>query len=331
VTGPRRSESLRRWGGAVVSLLAVSAVVVWATRQDAPRLPTDPDDLAGIAAAVALYGVATLARGWRWHRILTRLGASHRRLDAYALTTVGYMGNTVLPARGGEVLRTVLLAGRSRVGKAEVAGTILSERALDAVSLVVLFAALTWAGVAGTPLGQRPALLALAVLAAGGATAWAYLRARRRGRLATVAGRIRPLVRASRPLLGPFGLALLVLSLVIWLLEGTIFWLVADSLSLGVGPPDALFLVVLSAFSALIPAAPGYVGTFDTAVVFGLKAVGVAGGQAVAFLLLVRFVLFVPVTFVGLVLFLTRYSRLRRPARAPGPRVAAGVVGRDRP
>jgi uncharacterized protein (TIRG00374 family) len=153
------------------------------------------------------------------------------------------------------------------------------------------------------------------VLLAAGIAAWAFLRARRRGRLQGVAARLRPFLRAARPLLGRSGVVLLVISLVVWMCEGTIFWLVAQSLSLHLGVGDGLFLVVLSAFSALIPAAPGYVGTFDAAALFGLKALGVAGGQAIAFLLLVRFVLFVPITVVGLGFFVLRYSGLGRNRR----------------
>jgi uncharacterized membrane protein YbhN (UPF0104 family) len=322
----------RRWGGAVLSLLAVAAVVWWASRQDAPRLPTSPSALLDLAACVGLYAVATLIRGWRWHEILLKLGAGHRTSDAYALVTVGYMGNTVLPARGGEVLRTVLLAGRSDVGKTEVLGSIISERLLDAASLIILFAVLTWAGIAGSPLGQRPALIAVALLVGLLVAAWVLLQARRRGHLKALANRIRPLVRPSRPLLGRFGVLLLGVSLVVWLIEGMIFWLVAHSLALDVGYLDGVSLVVLTAVAALIPAAPGYVGTFDAAVIFGLKALGVAGGHAVSFALLVRFVLFVPITLVGLAVFTLRFGGLGRRRRVLGggaPAAARGSAARE--
>jgi uncharacterized membrane protein YbhN (UPF0104 family) len=320
-------HAARRWGGAVLSLLAVALVVWWAARQDAPTLPTSASALLDLAAGVGLYAVATLIRGWRWHEILRKLGAGHRTSDAYALITVGYMGNTVLPARGGEVLRTVLLAGRSDVGKTEVLGSIISERLLDAASLVILFAVLTWAGIAGSPLGQRPALIAVALLVALLVAAWMLLQARRRGKLKALADRIRPLVRPSRPLLGRFGVLLLAVSLVVWMIEGMIFWLVAQSLALDVGYLDGVSLVVLTAVAALIPAAPGYVGTFDAAVIFGLKALGVAGGHAVSFGLLVRFVLFVPITLVGLIIFAVRFGGLGRRRRVLGGAPAA-VRGR---
>ena len=45
---------------------------------------------------------------------------------------------------------------------------------------------------------------------------------------------------------------------------------------------------------------------------FGLHSLGVVGGQALAYAILVRFVLFVPITIVGLILLVTRYGGLRQ-------------------
>jgi uncharacterized membrane protein YbhN (UPF0104 family) len=251
-------------------------------------------------------------RGWRWHAILRHLGDSHRTSDAYTLITVGYMGNTVLPARGGEVLRTVLLSNRSDVSKTEALGSIISERLLDAASLVILFAVLTWAGIAGSPLGDWAAPIAVTVLVAGLLGAWAVLAARKRGRLKGLANKIRPLVRTAKPLLSLWGIRLLGVSVVVWGIEGLIFWLVSQALDLHISYLACVSLNVLTAVAALIPAAPGYVGTFDAAVIFGLKALGVAGGHAVTFALLVRFILFVPITLVGLVIFTWRFGGLGR-------------------
>jgi hypothetical protein len=116
---------------------------------------------------------------------------------------------------------------------------------------------------------------------------------------------------------GPTGALLAVATAVVWLLEAVVFVLVAESLGLGIDLLEALFVNVLASFFALVPAAPGYVGTFDAAVIFGLKALSITGGAAVGFALLVRFVLFVPITATGLLLMLTRYgglAQLRRRA-----------------
>ena len=74
---------------ALVSLVALAAVVWWASRQDSPHIPTDGDAIAWLVAAVGLYVLATCVRAERWHQILELTGVhasartatrSHRRL-----------------------------------------------------------------------------------------------------------------------------------------------------------------------------------------------------------------------------------------------------------
>ena len=321
---------LRAVVGAVISLGAVAACVLWALGQEAPRWPASAGDWLLLVLAVPLYGLATLARGWRWHEILRFARIRHERADAYGLVTVGYMGNNVLPARGGEVLRVFLLGERSDARRREVLGTILTERALDAAALVALFAVLTAFNVAGSPAGRAPAYIAAGVVVAGLAAMAVYLRLRIAGRMAGFADRVRPVVKASRVILTWGGAALGAATAAVWLSEAIIFWLVSESLDLGIAVPDAALVVVLASFFALIPAAPGYVGTFDAAVLFALRALDVPGNQAIGAALLFRLVIFVPVTVVGLVLMVARYgglrAALRRSARPGAPR-ASGPAG----
>lgn len=313
---PPRHHALRPYIGALLSLVAVVGVVYWASKQDAPRFPTAADDIALLAAAVGVYAIATALRMWRWHVILRIDGIEHKRADAYALVPVGYMGNNTLPARGGELLRVYLLGQRSSARKREILGSIVAERVLDAVVLVVLFAILTFAGVADAPTGRAPAAAAVAALILGAIGLVVYLRLRRAGKLQKFADTVRPLVRASRPLLGRTGAVLAATTALLWVFEACIFSLVADSLGLGINVLEGLFINVLASFFALIPAAPGYVGTFDAAMLFGLKALDIRGGTAVSFALLVRFILFVPITVVGGILLFTRFGGLGAIRRA---------------
>ena len=312
----RSTPSARTLAGIAVSALSLAAVVWWASKQEAPKFPTATADLALLVVAVFVYAGATVLRGWRWHVILRLDGIEHKPADAMALVCVGYMGNTVLPARGGEVLRVVLLGQRTTARKREILGSIVAERALDAVVLVSLFAMLTFVGVAGSPTGVLPAALATVGLAAGGLGLFLYLRMRRAGKLEGFAAKVRPFVKASRPLLGRTGVGLALVTAFVWLLEGVIFVLVAEALGLSISIVEGLFINVLASFFALVPAAPGYVGTFDAAVIFGLRALDISGGAAVAFAVLVRFILFLPITVVGLVLLLARYGGLAQLRRS---------------
>ncbi len=127
------------------------------------------------------------------------------------------------------------------------------------------------------------------------------------------------------------------LTVLVWLGEAGVWGSCAAALDLGASPLEALYLVALASMFALIPSGPGYAGTQDAAAVIGIKAIGGTSAQAVSYVLLVRFVLFVPVTAAGLLALVARYggiAGLRRATRAAGsdelavdgPGGAGGVV-----
>lgn len=302
---------------ALVSILALGGVVWWFSHQDMPALPAFEDAAGPLAAAVSLYLAATLLRGERWHRLVGR----GSRTDAYALTTVGYMGNNALPARAGDILKAMLTAQRSgppTLARRQAFGTLVAERLLDAVALAVLFAVVVLFG--DLPLGlsgTTAALLAGGLLLA--AAAVVVLAPRARGLLAA-------LLEPSRELLGARGAVLLGLSALLWLAEGAVYAVLGGVAGVPLSLSDGLYVMALANVAAMLPAAPGYIGTFDAAVVIGVRLSG-AGASAVAlpYVVLVRFVLFVPITLVGLVLLLARYGGLAT-ARAAVRGRAAGAA-----
>ena len=291
-----------------VSLVFLTAVVWWASRQDRPSLPETGYALSALLAAGGLYAGATAARAERWYRILRRSGVEARRGDAYGLTTVGYMANNVLPARSGDVIRALLLVPATGAGKRNAVGTVVAERVLDVAALALMFVAIAYGVLRGVPVpGALFAAVAVAALAlaAGALAAFAVRRGAllRRGR-----DFLRPLAGASRDLLSAHGAALLVLSLAIWTLEATVYLAVARAVGLDIGPLGAVYVVAFTNLFAMVPAAPGYLGTFDAAVVFAAKSLGNPGYLVVGYVLLLRFVLFVPITVVGLVVLIARYG-----------------------
>jgi len=308
----RISSQVQRRLSLAVSVIALAAVAWWVSQQDAPQFPSDARGYAWLGAAFGVYALALVARGWRWHRIMRLAEIPHDRADAYRLTLVGYMGNNVLPARGGEVLRIALLGARTTAKRRTILGSIIAERMLDAAVLAALFAVLTWVGVAHAPAGQWPAAVAAVGLALGGAGLASYIALRRRGYFERFNEKVRPVTRALKVFAHAEGLLLALLSAVIWCCEGTTLLLVGKSLGLDLQLLDSTLIIVLASLFAAIPAAPGYAGTFDAGLVLGLKAVGVVGGTAVGFILLARFVMFVPVTLAGLFVLVHNYGGFRR-------------------
>jgi glycosyltransferase 2 family protein len=321
VTPPtRRRRSHLSLLGAAVSVVALGAVVWWASKQQAPRLPHTSGQILALVGAIALYGVATLVRGERWQRLLRDEGAVPPRADTYALTAVGYMGNNVLPARAGDAIRVVLMAPPGRTSRRTVVGTLLAERILDVVVLVVLFVVVGY-GLLGTVGGGKVEIIAGAavVVLVGCAVGWRLVRRSERlhGLLAPIASATLGLRRAHHALL------LVGMTLVVWAVEAAVWISVGAAVGFHMGPLDGIYLVALASVFAMIPSGPAYAGTQDAAVAIGIKALGGTGGTAVAYLLMLRFVIVVPITLVGLILLVVRYGgikklRLARAAESPG-------------
>ena len=130
--------------GVAVSVATLAALLWWASKQEAPDLPTSGSHLAALAGAVGLYFVACALRGERWQVLLVENDARPRRIDSYALVAVGYLGNNVLPARAGDALRVVLLAPRAGTDARTVIGTLVAERLCDVLVLGLLFVGLAY-------------------------------------------------------------------------------------------------------------------------------------------------------------------------------------------
>jgi glycosyltransferase 2 family protein len=304
--------------GLVVSAVALGGVVWWASRQQAPQLPHTRTELLALAGAVALYALATLVRAVRWQRLLEDEGGHPPFADTGALTCVGYAVNNILPARAGDAVRAVLMAPVAGTSIRTVVGTLLAERILDVAVLVVIFVVVGYGllGEVGADkveivLGAGVALVALA------GAAWFVLRRNRRVMdfLAPVASATLGLRRAHH------GLRLLGLTLVIWGIETGVWMSTAAAIGFGMNPVEGLYIVALASVFSMIPSGPAYAGTQDAAAIVGIKALGATGAQAVAYIVMLRFVIVVPITLIGLVLVAVRYGGLRG-ARRLGMRAA---------
>ena len=306
---PRRGGSRLSWLGLAVSLLAVAGVVYWAVHQPKPDLPSTRSEILALLGAIALYGLATVVRSERWQRLLEDEGAVPARVDTYALTCVGYAGNNILPARAGDAIRAVLMAPRAGTSIRTVIGTLLAERLLDIAVLVVLFVVVGY-GLLGEVGGDKVEIILLAVAGLAIAAAVAYFAVRRNERLVAF---IAPMLSATLGLRrAHHGLLLLGLTLVIWGIEAGVWMSAAACVGFGMDPIEGLYIVALASVFSMIPSGPAYAGTQDAAAILGIKALGGTGAQAVAYIVMLRFIIVVPITLVGLVLLAARYGGLGR-------------------
>jgi glycosyltransferase 2 family protein len=198
-------------------------------------------------------------------------------------------------------------------------GLVVAERILDLLALATIFVVVVYGALSSSVLPtDRPLLIGgigVALLVVAAVALWVL---REHHLLERARDWLRPLAEAPRALLGREGALLLAGTFVLWAVEATVYLAVAKSLQLDFSVTGALYLVALTNFVAALPAAPGSIGTFDAAVAFGARRLGASGSMAVTYMLLLRFILYIPITVVGLVILVTRYggwSRLRSAVR----------------
>ena len=305
---PRRGLSRLSLVGVAISVVAVAGVVWWALHQEPPQFPDSAAEWGALVAAVVLYALATLVRGKRWGSLLTAEGGEHGNADAHGLNVVGYTGNNLLPARAGDAVRVFLMAPRAAMSKKAVLGTLLAERLLDIVVIVTLFVIVGYFLLGEVGAGSLEWIaLATAVVVIGGTAGIVLVRRNER-----LHGLARPILSSTLQLRGRHGFSLLTLTLLVWALEAATWMSVGAAAGFGMNPIEGCYLVALASVFALIPSGPGYAGTQDAAAITGILALGGTHSQAVTYLILLRFVIVVPITLVGLGLLVWRYGGLGR-------------------
>ncbi len=275
---------------------------------------------------VAIYFVAVWARAWRWHYLLKPIKAIPTQV-MFPITTIGYMGNNIYPARAGEVLRAVVLKRREGVSVSASLATIIIERIFDGVvmlgfvfvNLPELAKLTTNSGFVGNiqqvaEIGTGVFLGALAVflLAAmfpifssrvGGWFIDHWLPARTRP---GVTGVMHKFLDGLASLRSPLNILMVfITSVIIWLLETGKYWFVMHAFNFSVSFFALMLMNGIVNLATTIPSAPGYIGTFDAPGIAVLTAFGVAQATAAGYTLVLHVALWLPITLLG-AYFLTR-------------------------
>ena len=278
----------------------------------------------------ASYGV----RGVRWRVLLS--AERHLPLGTvFWANMLGYLGNNLLPARAGEVIRSALLSRRTDLSSSYILATALTERIMDLVALV-LISLVAVAALPHPPEWLRSTAAVAGAAAVGGATAlylashsharlvkllaWLPLPERIRSRLS---GIVEQFLLGARAIHHPSRAASFAgLAVMIWLLDASSSILTARALSLSLSLPEALVLLAALGVASALPSTPGALGIFQLAAVTVLVPLGIPHDSALAYILVLQASAYI-VVGVWAVLGLWRLGRSASPARAAPARSAA--------
>jgi glycosyltransferase 2 family protein len=303
---------------------AIAIAVLWFVVR---RLDIDPSAIWAqirranvwlLAVAFLLWYGAFFVRGRRWGYMLDAAGFDQahgfRLPTTPGLTEIvilAYFTNSIIPAKLGDAYRGYLLKQDSGVPFSAGFGTILAERLVDAMMLVVVLAGAALV-VFGTemPPQARPALLLGALLIVVGLCGLAVLWFTRNSIIRFLPGRIQEAyARLQGAIFGSLRRPALVLGIggLLWLNDGMRVWFVARSLDAGISPSVAILVAVMGALLTVIPFTPAGLGVVELGV--GSVLVGVLGVDPViagSIILLDRVVAYWSLLVVGAGLYLRR-------------------------
>ena len=269
-----------------------------------------------------LVVVTFVIRAHRWQYLLRPIGPTRFR-TAFRTTVIGAAALGVLPARAGDLLRPYLLARQEGLSTSATFATIVMERVLDLIGMLVLLAFYVWGTADPSRLStalrhgiEVSAAIAGAAAALLVALTWVMAtHPERIGRLVYSAARMLPhaiadrLAGYARTFSAGFAVArqpqalaaALAWSFLLWVVIAGEVWLVAIAFGICMPFAGSFLLQALLTIGVAVPT-PGGVGSYHEAYRIGVTTFfGAANDAAVAAALVTHLISYVPVVLAGVV------------------------------
>ena len=302
---------LLMWGGIVVSLLFIY-LTFRGTDFRALGAALRRSNYWMLGPALLVLAVAIVLRAVRWRLLIS---PEHRPSTAAVTSAlvVGYLFNSILPARAGEAIRVVFLRQRAGTPKFVALGTVIAERAIDVLTLLVL---LFVAAPVVPDTDWLPRVLALGavvfVVTASVFTAFAFYGERparfvlrplgvlprmSRDRLELAAANLMRGLSAFRS--PSVALPAFALTAASWLLIAFASWICLRGFDLRLGFSAAVLVVVAINLAMILPSGPAGIGVFEAATLTALRPFDVDRAHALSYALVLHGLNVVPFLVAG--------------------------------
>ncbi|MBN2373702.1 flippase-like domain-containing protein [bacterium] len=265
-----------------------------------------------------------LIRAERWKYLMDPIKRI-RFSSLFSAECIGFMGNSLLPARAGEFIRAYIIGKREHVSKTSSFATIVIERLFD--GLVLLFMLIVVVAIYPFPEDTHgsyitvPFLKLAVVLTAFfyglvisvlillcwkprnvwlvmNATLFKYLP---QGFVSRIEIFYNSFVLGLESLKrGRHMVSISIYSIFLWLVAALGFYLLFPAFSMPLSYFSSILVMVAVAIVVMLPSSPGYVGTFHLASSEALILLGVTVDKAKSFALVSHAVCIIPVVFMGL-------------------------------
>ena len=282
------------------------------------------------AAAMVLMVFSVGVRAERWRLILIPF-EKIKLHPLFGSTMVGYFGNGILPFRLGEVLRAYSVASFTTLTPSSSFGTIILERILDMVGLVLMIGIFAPTVPSGTlsnglllSVGGITLFIFIAIIWLGKSHSqfhekvihWQIFESKLGRRILSALNNV---LNGITALKDTKHTGMIVFhTLFLWVLYYVSVWIVVKATGIELSWSAMGIVLISTTLAITIPSAPGYVGTYHAAAVYVLTIVyQVELTQAQAFAVIIHAIGFFPLLVIGAVYFIKGSIRFRDLKESP--------------
>jgi len=256
------------------------------------------------------YILTFMTKVWRW-RVL--LHSNDKRVTTWLLLSALMISYIPVPFRAGEVARGLVVSAKTDIPAARVFSTILVEKVLDVLTLLLLLGlALPFVSLPAELQGSATGLGLVFLVGALGLLALVLRPDLARKLVAIVARRLPAHLGPRIEVISEHALEGLTpmsdkrvairagfWSLATWSINAVTIYFLMSAFNVATSPLAAVMVMVVTNLGMAIPSAPGYIGVFEYAVVLVLGLLNIPQGTATTFALVYHFIALVPVATFG--------------------------------
>jgi uncharacterized protein (TIRG00374 family) len=317
--GSNKKTIIRIGGSLVVGVLLLVALIWWTGLDEIGEAIGSASPL-WLAVSAALVLPTYLLRAIRWKLLLIPVKKNVRVSTTFWSTAVGSMVNTIIPIRLGEFVKAYVLGEKEETGFAPGLSSIVVERTLDMIGLltigiVTMFLASAQAGLSDLVVGVFIWVgifiaVVLAVIIAGIKKEDLIIKliTRTTSKIPFIKKYTNRIANfASSLIQGLKGLSQnpkmfitnMSLTWILWLIQTTGIYLIFIAFNYPMPFVAAILGGTLMSLSHILPATPGYVGTYETYWGIIFFALGVPENLLLATALISHLVGLLPIIIIG--------------------------------
>jgi len=283
----------------------------------------------GLTLGIFLLVTSCIIRAYRWKLIMDPLEKIPLH-DVFSATMVGYFGNGILAFRLGELLRAYSVASGRQMSATQAFGTVIMERILDLLMVVIIFALL----IPWFPFEQDGIRFAVYIFSGitfaiilGIFLSWKFNLMEKIGEAAVLKKGIgRKLFQALNKIFDGIvlikktdhAMGIVLSSILTWGFYYAMTFIILGACDLNLGIVGSGTILVLGSVVIGIPALPGSAGTYDAGIKFSLMVVfGIASEKALTYAIVSHAVSYFPLVIIGMIYFMYGSVRIKDVKKEP--------------